>query len=140
MDAITSASEAEEARGLPRPASTGFSSIELFLSSPKTYLFTEVDPNAATVPLAAYCFMTGYTISFSTVFIWCGFPTGNSLRGPGHPDPFQFADQEALVSIFAFAVGASLGRIGDRMGARTRLRSLGDSCRHVTPTEATQPA
>jgi hypothetical protein len=58
---------------------------------------TDVDATQSTAPLAAYCFMTGYmyvclesrvflsidflltsdVISFSAIFVWCGFQTGN---------------------------------------------------------------
>lgn len=62
------------------------------------YLMQDVDPKQTTGPLAAYCFMTGYmcalfavitvvvplthflssdVISFSAIFVWCGFQTGN---------------------------------------------------------------
>lgn len=64
------------------------------------YLMTDVDSKETTGPLAAYCFMTGYmyvsscpahekiynrscapirsdVVSFSAIFVWCGFQTGN---------------------------------------------------------------
>ena len=64
---------------------------------------TEVDPDRSTIPLAAYCFMTGWmsvslslchnpvtiadtvpshsdVVSFSAVFVWCAFQTGNTLQ------------------------------------------------------------
>lgn len=67
----------------------------------KRYLMTEVEPALATAPLAAYCFMTGFmyvraslrlvdelifrslhsdAISFSAIFVWCGFQTGNTVQ------------------------------------------------------------
>ena len=63
-----------------------------------SYLNSDVDPAQSTGPLAAFCFMTGYmyvvslsiqavthplcstsrdVISFSSIFVWCGFQTGN---------------------------------------------------------------
>lgn len=62
----------------------------------RQFLLQDVDPKEATGPLALYCFMTGYmcgisllfffdhwptcrsdVISFSAIFVWCGFQTGN---------------------------------------------------------------
>jgi len=96
---------------------------------------TEVDPDLSTGPLVAYCFMTGWidVVSFSAVFVWCAFQTGNTLQlsialarlfqgPPGHRDTsFHIADKQALTSLTTFIFGAFLGRIGDRIGAKTRL-------------------
>ncbi|XP_006464009.1 hypothetical protein AGABI2DRAFT_194621 [Agaricus bisporus var. bisporus H97] len=97
------------------------------------YLMLDVDPKETVGPLAAYCFMTGYidVISFSAIFVWCGFQTGNfaqlalaiarlweksnngrSLRRP---------DQQALTSLISFQFGAALGRIGDKIGPHKRI-------------------
>ncbi|KXN83292.1 hypothetical protein AN958_01625 [Leucoagaricus sp. SymC.cos] len=48
------------------------------------YLMQDVDPKQTVGPLAAYCFMTGYidVISFSAIFVWCGFQTGNFAQKP----------------------------------------------------------
>jgi hypothetical protein len=79
----------------------------------KDYLMTTVDPERSTIPLAAYCFMTGWmcaafnpvsflivicllsisshssAVSFSAVFVWCAFQTGNSLQvRPLSPAPY----------------------------------------------------
>ncbi|KZP11461.1 hypothetical protein FIBSPDRAFT_922152 [Athelia psychrophila] len=95
----------------------------------------EVDPTEATLPLTAYCFMTGFidSVSFSAAFVWCGFQTGNGTQlalalarlfegEPGQRDySFHNADQLALTSILCFAFGASFGRIGDKIGCKTRL-------------------
>ncbi|KAF5366814.1 hypothetical protein D9758_006551 [Tetrapyrgos nigripes] len=104
-----------------------------------SYLHTEVDPEWCTAPLAAYCFMTGFidAISFSAVFVWCGFQTGNfaqlalalarlfettsSSTGSISDKSFHVADRQALVSLLTFNVGAFIGRIGDRIGAHTRI-------------------
>ncbi|KAI0257789.1 hypothetical protein BC834DRAFT_946187 [Gloeopeniophorella convolvens] len=94
----------------------------------------DVDPELSTIPLAAYCFMTGWidAVSFSAIFVWCAFQTGNSVQlalalarlfqgSPGHRDTsFHLADQQALTSVLTFIFGAFLGRIGDRIGAKTR--------------------
>ncbi|KAI0746588.1 hypothetical protein C8Q80DRAFT_1176063 [Daedaleopsis nitida] len=108
-------------------------------TSPRTvfstsHLMGDVDPMQSTFPLAAYCFMTGFidSVSFSAIFVWCGFQTGNSVQlalalarlfsgPPGQRDTsFHLADQQALTSVITFILGASLGRIGDRMGPKTR--------------------
>jgi len=98
----------------------------------REFLMADVDPSDASGPLAAYCFMTGYidVISFSAIFVWCGFQTGNFAQlgmaiarlWEGAPDEphFHTADQQALCSLIAFNAGAFVGRIGDRMGARSR--------------------
>ncbi|TFK25370.1 hypothetical protein FA15DRAFT_668595 [Coprinopsis marcescibilis] len=97
------------------------------------YLMTDVDPKESTGPLAAFCFMTGYidVISFSAIFVWCGFQTGNFAQlglaiarlWEGNPQSrdFHIADQQALCSLIAFNLGAFLGRIGDKIGAQKRL-------------------
>lgn len=91
-----------------------------------------VDPKQSTTPLAMYCFMTGFidSISFTAVFVWCGFQTGNTVQlalaiarlfSPGNTNfQFEMADRQALVSLLTFLGGASLGRIGDKMGSNTR--------------------
>lgn len=103
------------------------------------YLELDVDPSQSTYPLAAFCFMTGYidAISFSAIFVWCGFQTGNSVQlalalcrlfefpssSPLHDTSFHLADQQALTSLLTFIFGAGLGRIGDNMrsGPKSRL-------------------
>ncbi|KAJ7735100.1 hypothetical protein DFH07DRAFT_114569 [Mycena maculata] len=101
------------------------------------YLNTEVDPAQSTGPLAAFCFMTGYidAISFTAVFVWCGFQTGNFAQlalaiarlweiapsGSGHDTSFHIADRQALTSLLSFNAGAFFGRIGDRVGPHKRI-------------------
>ncbi|TFK33974.1 hypothetical protein BDQ12DRAFT_700588 [Crucibulum laeve] len=99
------------------------------------YLQQDVDPAQTTAPLAAYCFMTGYVdvVSFSAIFVWCGFQTGNFAQlalalarlfegAPGFRDnTFHRADQQALCSLISFNLGAFVGRIGDRVGAHKRI-------------------
>ncbi|KAG1851857.1 hypothetical protein DFJ58DRAFT_419139 [Suillus subalutaceus] len=98
----------------------------------KNYLFEEVDGQQSTAPLNAYCFMTGFTdsITYSATFIWCAFQTGNSLRlalafarlFDGQHDPsFDVPDGLALCSLLMFIFGAFIGRLGDKLGCKTRL-------------------
>ncbi|CAL1709375.1 unnamed protein product [Somion occarium] len=100
----------------------------------KAHLMGDVDPKRSTFPLAAYCFMTGFidAVSFTAIFVWCGFQTGNSVQlalalarlfegPPGQRDTsFHLADQQALTSVLTFIAGAAIGRIGDKMGAQSR--------------------
>lgn len=99
----------------------------------RDYLLADVASKEATGPLAAFCFMTGYidVVSFSAIFVWCGFQTGNFAQlglaiarlWEGHPESLNFhiADQQALCSLIAFMAGAFLGRIGDKIGPQKRL-------------------
>ena len=100
-----------------------------------TYLNSDVDPAQANGPLAAFCFMTGYidVISFSAIYVWCGFQTGNFVQlalalarlfeGPREfrDTAFHKPDQQALCSLIAFNIGAFFGRFGDRIGAHKRV-------------------
>ena len=55
-------------------------------------------------------------ISFTAVFVWCGFQTGNTVQlalaiarlfSPGNKDfTFHMADRQALVSLLTFLGGA----------------------------------
>ncbi|KAG7089597.1 hypothetical protein E1B28_011264 [Marasmius oreades] len=115
----------EQLQDTPRPSKLSF----------LQYLQQDVDPQQCTVPLAAFCFMTGFidSISFSAVFVWCGFQTGNFVQlavalarlfegPPGQRDQsFHKADQQALASLLAFNVGALFGRWGDHLGSHKRL-------------------
>jgi hypothetical protein len=118
------------------------------------YMSQDIDPLQASGALSAFSFMTGYTcvptylhllmfriffdgvlsdaISFSAVFVWCGFQTGNWTQlalalarlfsGPvGSRDlSFHIADQQALCSLLTFWIGSFSGRIGDKLGAQSR--------------------
>ncbi|ODN73717.1 hypothetical protein L202_07257 [Cryptococcus amylolentus CBS 6039] len=97
-------------------------------------LSSELDAPGSTNLISIYaCFLTGFTSapSFSACFIWCGFQTGNVAQlglalarcfAPGEERTygFQKPDQQALVSLLAFWIGTSLGRVGDWTGARRR--------------------
>jgi MFS family permease len=98
----------------------------------KNYLFEEVDGEQSTAPLSAYCFMTGFidSVVFSAIFIWCAFQTGNSLKlalalarlcNGQHDYSFHIADRQALCSMLTFIFGAFIGRLGDKLGCKTRL-------------------
>ena len=71
------------------------------MRSLRTFLMEEIDTAHAAAPLSAYCFMTGFmcalsnslrfwflrspadhsdAVSFSAVFVWCAFQTGNSVQ------------------------------------------------------------
>jgi len=80
--------------------------------------------------------MTGFidAVSFTAIFVWCGFQTGNFIQlalalarlfsvGPGGvvDRTFHIADQQALTSLISFNAGAFIGRLGDHMGQRRRL-------------------
>ncbi|KAG1762985.1 hypothetical protein EV702DRAFT_210399 [Suillus placidus] len=98
----------------------------------KRYLLVEVDEKRSTVPLAAYCFMTGVVnaLIFNAIFIWCGSQTGNSLQlslaisrllNLKRDYSFHLVDQQALCSVISFALAVFLGgSIGDKMGSKTR--------------------
>ncbi|PCH45007.1 hypothetical protein WOLCODRAFT_27195 [Wolfiporia cocos MD-104 SS10] len=129
-----------KAEQLPRPASasTVVESGRLWLSPSavftRDHLFGDVDPVKSTIPLAAFCFMTGLidSVCFTAVFVWAGFQTGNTVQlslaiarlfsgSPGHRDfTFHISDQQALTSLLTFNAGAFIGRLGDRMGPRSR--------------------
>ncbi|KAG5640699.1 hypothetical protein DXG03_007485 [Asterophora parasitica] len=78
--------------------------------------------------------MTGYlnAITFTAISVWCSFQTGNFLQlsmsfarlfeGPNSFENWSFrtADGHALCSLLTFNIGASLGRVGDRIGATKR--------------------
>ncbi|KAF8553222.1 hypothetical protein OG21DRAFT_1477427 [Imleria badia] len=97
----------------------------------RSFFMEEIDTAQAVAPLSAYCFMTGFidAVTFSAIFIWCAFQTGNSIQlalalarlfNGQHDYSFHIADQQALCSVLCFIFGAFLGRIGDRMGCKTR--------------------
>lgn len=95
----------------------------------------DVDHDECTGPLSAFCFMTGFidVVSFSAIFVWCGFQTGNFAQlglaiarlWESGPQAFRLADQQALTSLITFNMGAFLGRIGDALGVRTRIWLIG---------------
>ncbi|KAK1921177.1 hypothetical protein DB88DRAFT_499920 [Papiliotrema laurentii] len=97
------------------------------------YLGREIDSKQADLISIYACFLTGFTsaISFGACFIWCGFQTGNVAQlglaiartfnpAPYGTDGFQRPDQQALCSLLTFIIGASLGRLGDRIGPKKR--------------------
>lgn len=130
-----------EKESLPRPGSSPTPTEQnyaLWMSPTsifsKEHLMGNVDGERATLPLAAYCLMTGFvdSVCFSAIFVWCAFQTGNTVQlalalarlfqgPPGQRDTsFHLADKQALTSVLTFIFGAFIGRIGDRIGAKTR--------------------
>ncbi|KAG1762986.1 hypothetical protein EV702DRAFT_983142 [Suillus placidus] len=98
----------------------------------KKHLFAEVDGEQCTAPLSVYCFMTGFidSVTFSAIFVWCAFQTGNSVQlalalarlfNGQHDYSFHIADRQALCSLITFIFGAFIGRLGDKLGCKTRL-------------------
>ncbi|ORX35134.1 hypothetical protein BD324DRAFT_582578 [Kockovaella imperatae] len=94
----------------------------------------DVDTKQVNLASVAACFLTGFTScnSFTACYIWCGFQTGNvaqlglALARNLNPPPyktigFQKPDQQALTSLLCFILGTSLGRLGDRIGSKSRL-------------------
>jgi uncharacterized membrane protein YoaK (UPF0700 family) len=104
----------------------------LGMRSIRSFFMEELDTTQAVAPLSAYCFMTGFidAVSFSAIFVWCAFQTGNAIQlslalarlfNGQHDSSFHIADQQALCSLLCFISGAFLGRIGDKIGCKTRL-------------------
>ncbi|KAG6331350.1 hypothetical protein ID866_7741 [Astraeus odoratus] len=120
-----------------RPAGSLFKdvsslSVAASMSNIKRYLEEEIDGSKAAAPLTAYCFMTGFidSVCFSAIFVWCAFQTGNSVQlalalarlfNGAHDLSFHLPDQQALCSVISFIFGAFIGRLGDKLGCKTRL-------------------
>ncbi|QRV94539.1 hypothetical protein RhiJN_22557 [Ceratobasidium sp. AG-Ba] len=64
--------EAAESQPLVRPSLS---------NKIKDHFMAEIDPHFASVPLAAYCFMTGYTdaITYIAAYVSSAFQTGNTI-------------------------------------------------------------
>ncbi|CAE6417820.1 hypothetical protein ACGC1H_005136 [Rhizoctonia solani] len=56
--------------------------VRPFSAKMRKYLMNEVDTNLASFPLAAYCFMTGYSnaITYTACYVWSAFQTGNTIQ------------------------------------------------------------
>ncbi|KAH9933868.1 uncharacterized protein B0H18DRAFT_1082947 [Fomitopsis serialis] len=125
------------AEELPRPASDNMmrQTARLWVSPSvlftREHFFGDVSPVKATIPLAAFCFMTGFidSVAFTAVFVWAGFQTGNTVQlalalarlfSKPTDHSFHIADRQALCSLITFNVGAFIGRLGDRMGPQSR--------------------
>ncbi|KAL4068486.1 hypothetical protein V8B97DRAFT_2058722 [Scleroderma yunnanense] len=129
--------DAEAKDSLPAPViqskSTGSDAPEsVNMNNIKRFLMQEIDGSLAAAPLTAYCFMTGFidAVCFSAIFVWCAFQTGNSVQlalalarlfNGLHDYSFHLADRQALCSVLTFIFGAFIGRLGDKIGCKTRL-------------------
>ncbi|KAK0213049.1 hypothetical protein DFS33DRAFT_92773 [Desarmillaria ectypa] len=103
-----------------------------FIASSLTDLWrAEVDSRLSYFQMNAYYFMAGYmnTISFSAVFVWCGFQSGNTTQlavavaklWEQGARQFLLADKQALASLFSFVGGALIARlVGERIGPTSR--------------------
>ncbi|KAJ7089224.1 hypothetical protein B0H15DRAFT_885329 [Mycena belliarum] len=148
-------SAATTMEGAPTSKETYDAERALSKSSRPTFwehLNTEVDPAQATGPLAAFSFMTGFidAISFTAIFVWCGFQTGNFAQlalaiarlweiqpsGSGHDLSFHVADRQALTSLLSFMAGSFVGRLGDRIGPHKRTWLVGSTFLQVLLTMA----
>ncbi|KAF9235801.1 hypothetical protein BU15DRAFT_50928 [Melanogaster broomeanus] len=99
----------------------------------KNFVFEEIDHERAVLPLSAYCFMTGFinSVCFAAIFAWCASQTGNTIQlstavGRFLDDvqtdsSFRLADRLAMCSLLTFVTGCYIGRLGDKIGFRTRL-------------------
>ncbi|TFK25357.1 hypothetical protein FA15DRAFT_668583 [Coprinopsis marcescibilis] len=117
------------------------------LASLRHSLTSEVDAGKVAPFLSAYAFMTGYidAISFSSIFVWCGFQTGNFAQLAlafarrlesvflTTPAPTAFtvrpvlqnvpppSEAQSFCSLVAFIAGLLIfGRLGDKIGTHKR--------------------
>ncbi|KAM0791041.1 hypothetical protein ACM66B_004337 [Microbotryomycetes sp. NB124-2] len=101
-------------------------------SRARTVVGSQIDSDHALYQLGGYCLLTGLTSApvFSACFIWPGFQSGNAVQlslavarlfaAQPHDTRFEVPDQQALCSLIAFLIGASLGRFGDWYGTQKR--------------------
>ncbi|WVQ79306.1 hypothetical protein IAT38_001403 [Cryptococcus sp. DSM 104549] len=98
-----------------------------------SHLRSNIHPSSVALPSIYLCFLTGLTASpsFAACFIWCGFQTGNAAQlglavariwAPHGQRTFGFRkmDQQALVSLICFFMGAVVGQVGNVVGGRRR--------------------
>ncbi|KAL1706612.1 hypothetical protein EV121DRAFT_269108 [Schizophyllum commune] len=74
--------------------------------------------------------MSGYmnAVTFSAIFVWCGFQSGNTAQlaialarlWEGHTTAFLIADKQALTSLLTFVAGGLVARAFERMGPKSR--------------------
>ncbi|KAI6037636.1 hypothetical protein EDC04DRAFT_2133459 [Pisolithus marmoratus] len=113
-----------------RPRSPG--ADDATIVTVKGFFLEEIDEQRATVPLAGYCFMTGFlnAVCFSAIFAWCASQTGNTIqlsiaigrfldKEPDHL--YRLTDRLALTSLLSFILGGFVGRIGERVGYGARV-------------------
>ncbi|GAA6060160.1 hypothetical protein JCM10212_005161 [Sporobolomyces blumeae] len=97
---------------------------------PRSFLTANIDQGQTLLQLTFYCFLTGFTSAptFLACYLWCGFQTGGLVQlslavarlYATNDRTFHKPDQQALTSLLSFLLGTSLGRIGDKVGARRR--------------------
>ncbi|KAI6104136.1 hypothetical protein F5141DRAFT_1127376 [Pisolithus sp. B1] len=115
----------------------------LKMNNLKELLMREIDGSRASAPLTAYCFMTGfmYVPTLSALrshlspyvllhFVRSDVPDDCAdqlalalarLFNGAHDYSFHIADRQALCSVLSFIFGAFIGRLGDKIGCKTRL-------------------
>ncbi|KAG9311560.1 hypothetical protein JVU11DRAFT_7765 [Chiua virens] len=91
------------------------------MSGIRAYLMEELDMTQAAPPLSAYCFMTGFidAVCFTAVYVCFHSPVARLFNGSGDYS-FHISDQQALCSLLSFIFGAFIGRLGDKIGCKTR--------------------
>ncbi|GAA6008094.1 hypothetical protein JCM11491_001880 [Sporobolomyces phaffii] len=101
-------------------------------SRPRSFLTSNIDQGQTLLQLTFYCFLTGFTSAptFLACYLWCGFQTGGLVQlslavarlfaSSPRDTTFHKPDQQALTSLLSFLLGTSLGRIGDKVGAKKR--------------------
>ncbi|KAK4046354.1 hypothetical protein OIV83_006135 [Microbotryomycetes sp. JL201] len=112
-------------------------------SRARTVVGSTIDSDHALYQMGGYCLLTGKFSTtqeglarlssapvFSACYIWPGFQSGNAVQlslalarlfaAQPRDDRFEIPDQQALCSLIAFLLGASLGRFGDWYGTQKR--------------------
>ncbi|GJJ10301.1 hypothetical protein Clacol_004527 [Clathrus columnatus] len=88
----------------------------------REHLFTDVDPDQSSLPLACYCFMTGFIDALTFTAVSLSLSLARLFAISEVPGPhFRVVDRQSLTSILSFLCGAFIGRIGDKMGAKSRI-------------------
>ncbi|GAA6012805.1 hypothetical protein JCM10207_005366 [Rhodosporidiobolus poonsookiae] len=99
-------------------------------TSPRRFLSSNIDQNGVVWQMNGYCFLTGFTSAptFLACYLWCGFQTGGLVQlslavarlFATRDRTFHKPDQQALTSLLSFLLGSSIGRYGDKVGAKRR--------------------